>query len=33
MEFFDKHLRGMKVERRFDGFPTEEELDAAAVRR
>jgi len=32
MDFFDKHLRGKKVERRFDRFPSEEELDAVAAR-
>lgn len=31
LDFADKHLRGMKVERTFDRFPTEAELDAAAV--
>jgi hypothetical protein len=31
MDFADKNLRGMKVERTFDHFPTEEELDAAAA--
>jgi hypothetical protein len=31
MDFFDKHLRGKKVDRRFDRFPTEAELDAAAA--
>jgi hypothetical protein len=31
MDFADKHLRGMKVERTFDHFPTEAELDAAAA--
>ncbi|MCX6633062.1 MAG: hypothetical protein NTW28_36160 [Candidatus Solibacter sp.] len=30
MDFFDKHLRGKKIDRRFDRFPTEAELDAAA---
>lgn len=29
MDFADKYLRGMKVERTFDRFPTEAELDAA----
>ncbi len=29
MDFFDHHLRGRKSERRFDGFPTESELDLA----
>jgi hypothetical protein len=28
MDFFDKNLRGKKVERTFDRFPTEQELDA-----
>ncbi len=32
MDFADKYLRGMKVERTFDRFPTEAELDAAAAR-
>jgi (4-O-methyl)-D-glucuronate---lignin esterase len=31
MDFFDKYLRSMKVERTFDHFPTEAELDAAAA--
>jgi hypothetical protein len=31
MDFADKHLRGMKVERTFDHFPTEAELDSAAA--
>jgi hypothetical protein len=31
MDFADKHLRGMKVGRTFDHFPTEAELDAAAA--
>jgi hypothetical protein len=31
MDFFDKHLRGTKVDRAFDRFPTEAELDAAAA--
>jgi hypothetical protein len=31
MDFFDKHLRGRQVDRRFDNFPTEAELDAAAA--
>ena len=30
MDFADKNLRGMKVGRTFDHFPTETELDAAA---
>ena len=29
MDFADKHLRGMSVNRSFDRFPTEAELDAA----
>jgi hypothetical protein len=32
MDFFDKHLLGKKVDRTFDRFPTEAELDAAAAR-
>ena len=31
MDFFDKHLRGRDINRAFDRFPTEEELDAAAA--
>ncbi len=31
MDFFDKHLRGRKIDRSFDRFPTEAELDAAAA--
>ncbi len=31
MDFFDKTLRGKKVDRTFDRFPTEQELDAAAA--
>jgi hypothetical protein len=31
MDFFDLHLRGKKIDRRFDRFPTEAELDAAAA--
>ncbi len=31
MDFADKNLRGMKVERTFDHFPTEAELDTAAA--
>jgi hypothetical protein len=31
LDFADKHLRGMKVERTFDRFPTEAELDAAVA--
>jgi hypothetical protein len=30
MDFFDKHLRGKKIDRAFDRFPAEQELDAAA---
>ena len=30
MDFFDKHLLGRKVDRTFDRFPTEKELDEAA---
>ncbi len=32
MDFADQNLRGMKVARTFDHFPTEAELDAAAAR-
>lgn len=32
MDFFDKHLLGKKVDRTFDRFPTESELDEAAAR-
>jgi hypothetical protein len=32
MDFFDKHLLGKKIERTFDRFPTEAELDEAAGR-
>ena len=31
MDCFDEHLRGRKVERAFDRFPTEAELDQAAA--
>ncbi len=31
LDFFDKHLRGRKIDRTFDRFPTEQELDAAAT--
>jgi hypothetical protein len=31
MDFADKHLRGMNVDRTFNHFPTETELDAAAA--
>ena len=31
MDFFYLHLRGKKVDRRFDRFPTEAEIDAAAA--
>jgi hypothetical protein len=30
MDFFDKTLRAKKINRTFDYFPTEQELDAAA---
>ena len=30
MDFFDKNLRGKKVDRAFDRFPTDQELDQAA---
>ena len=33
MDFFDKTLRGKKVDRSFDRFPTEKELDEAAAGR
>jgi hypothetical protein len=29
MDFFDKYSRGKKIDRTFDRFPTEAELDAA----
>ena len=29
LDFFDKHLRGKPIDRPFDRFPTEQELDAA----
>jgi hypothetical protein len=32
MDFFDKYARGQNVDRTFDRFPTEAELDAAATR-
>jgi hypothetical protein len=32
MDFFDEHLRGKKSGRSFEGFPTEQKLDAAAPR-
>ncbi|MBI4905314.1 MAG: HDIG domain-containing protein [Acidobacteria bacterium] len=32
MDFFDKHLRGKKIDRRFDQFPTEADLDAQSDR-
>jgi hypothetical protein len=32
MDFFDKYARGKKIDRTFDRFPTEAELDAAAAR-
>ena len=28
LDFFDKHLRGKPVDRTFDRFPADEELDA-----
>jgi hypothetical protein len=31
LDFFDMHLRGKRLERTFDRFPTEAELDAAAA--
>jgi hypothetical protein len=31
LDFFDRHLRGRKIERTFDRFPTEQELDASAA--
>ena len=31
MDFFDLHLRGKKIDRRFDRFPSEPELDTAAA--
>jgi hypothetical protein len=31
LDFFDKHLRGKPIDRTFDRFPTEQELDAAAA--
>ena len=31
MDFFDKHLRGKSIDRAFDRFPTEKELDDAAA--
>ena len=31
MDFFDKHLRGKPLDRTFDRFPTEKELDDAAA--
>jgi hypothetical protein len=31
LDFADKHLRGLPVNRRFDHFPSEAELDAAAA--
>jgi hypothetical protein len=31
MDFFDKHLRCKKIDRAFDRFPTEAELDVAAA--
>ncbi len=32
MDFADEHLRGRKVDRNFDRFPTEAELEAAAAK-
>jgi hypothetical protein len=32
MDFFDRTLRGKKIDRTFDYFPTGQELDAAAAR-
>ena len=32
LDFFDKHRRGKPIDRTFDRFPTEEELDAALQR-
>ena len=32
MDFFDKNLRAKKLDRMFDRFPTERELDEAAER-
>jgi hypothetical protein len=32
LDFFDRHQRGRPTDRRFDRFPTEEELDAALRR-
>ena len=29
LDFFNKHLRGKPVDRTFDRFPTEQELDEA----
>jgi (4-O-methyl)-D-glucuronate---lignin esterase len=31
MDFFDKNVRGKKIDRTFDRFPTEKELDEAAA--
>jgi len=31
LDFFDKHLRGKPIDRPFNRFPTEQELDAAAA--
>jgi hypothetical protein len=33
LDFFDKHRRGKPIDRTFDRFPTEQELDAALQRR
>ena len=32
LDFFDKHLRGTPIDRTFDRFPTEQELDAALAK-
>ena len=29
MDFFDKHLRSRRIDRTFERFPSESELDAA----
>lgn len=31
MDFFDKYLRGKAIDRTFNRFPTEKELDDAAA--
>ena len=33
LDFFDKHRRGKPIDRPFDRFPTEQELDAALQQR